>query len=277
MKLLPVLVASIWTQIGAAHPAIHVVTDAEGAIYYSDTKQVWRIAPGGAKSIAVPNVHTHELWMDPSGTLFGEHLEYHDPPVDGAQWTHRVWKRTPDGRISDVIARRKGFLSEYKDFSFHRDERGNLYWCDGKGMVQTRTSPTAPLRTVVHLKTSRLGWMSVLPARTVVVSDHGALIRVGPDGSRKRHEKLSPTNEQHSIMGVWADRGGNLYVASTGAGAVVRINPAGETATVSASPAPWRPVGGTMTHDGTLWILEVSPSNDQRVRSVLPNGESRVH
>src|SRR5215831_15591660 len=67
-----------------AHPAIGVVMDATGAVYYTDTAQVWRIGPDGAKSIVVPNVHTHELWLDHEGNLFGVH------EMGGDGWSHRV-------------------------------------------------------------------------------------------------------------------------------------------------------------------------------------------
>ena len=59
-----------------AHPAVGIVRDSDGNIFYSDTANVWRIDPHGAKSIAVPNVHTHELWLDSAGNLYGEHLWY---------------------------------------------------------------------------------------------------------------------------------------------------------------------------------------------------------
>lgn len=270
MSAWPLLV--IWATIAVAwaHPAIQVVSDGAGAVYFSDTRQVWRVTPDGVKSVVVPNVHTHELWLDPQGNLYGEHLEFHNPPVNGAQWSHRVWKRAPNGAISHVIATRPGFLSDYKDFSFHRDARNHLYWCSGTGVIQSRATPSAPLRTLANLQTSQLGWLSVLPDGSVIVSDHGALIRVDPTGQLRRYPRVSPHNDQHSLMGVWSDPSGRLYAASPSARAVVRISPAGVTTTVAVSPSPWQPVGGIVTADGAHWLLEVSPSNDQRLRRLAP-------
>src|SRR5262249_15378417 len=79
------LAAPAWT-----HPAIGIVMDATGAVFYTDTAQVWRIAPDGTKSVVLPGVHTHELWLDREGNLYGEHL------AGGNGWTHRIWRRTPD-------------------------------------------------------------------------------------------------------------------------------------------------------------------------------------
>jgi hypothetical protein len=37
---------------------------------------VWRIAPDGRKSIAVRDVHSHELAIDATGALVGEDSEF---------------------------------------------------------------------------------------------------------------------------------------------------------------------------------------------------------
>src|SRR6201995_3633956 len=102
MRALSLAAAALSCAYG--HPAVGIVMDAAGAVYYSDTAQVWRIAPDGSKSVAVPNVHTHELWLDREGNLYGVH------EMGGGTWSHRVWKRSPDGRVSDFIAARNGFL-----------------------------------------------------------------------------------------------------------------------------------------------------------------------
>lgn len=249
--------------VAAAHPAVGIVADSSGAIYYSDTVHVWRIDPTGSKTIAVPNVHTHQLWIDPQGNLYGEHLAYHDPALPGGvQWTHRVWKRSPAGQITHVIPDRPGFLTDYKDFSFQRDARGAMYWCTANGVVQRRARPGAPLEAVASLGRQNLGWMSVLADGTVFVSDHGSILRVSPGGRITRFG--SATSGQHAIMAAWSSPIGVLYAAYD-AGAVKQLDPARPAI---ASTPPWRPVGGLTTPNGTTWILEASPSNEQRVRRV---------
>src|SRR5260221_11330317 len=73
-----------------AHPAVGIVRDSDGNVFYSDTANVWRIDAHGAKLIVVRNVHTHELWLDSSGYLYGEHLWYEGDATH--KWAHRVWK-----------------------------------------------------------------------------------------------------------------------------------------------------------------------------------------
>jgi hypothetical protein len=57
-----------------AHPGIGIVMDQRGNVFYTDLSNVWRISPDGTKSIAVPFVHTHELFLDPDDNIFGEQL-----------------------------------------------------------------------------------------------------------------------------------------------------------------------------------------------------------
>ena len=57
--------------IGQAHPGIGIVKDSKGSIYYTDLKQVWKITNGN-KTVVVPNVHTHELYVDKNDDLYGE-------------------------------------------------------------------------------------------------------------------------------------------------------------------------------------------------------------
>ena len=44
-------------------------------IYYTDLQRVYRIDANGERSVAVPDVHTHELRLDDPGNLYGEDLE----------------------------------------------------------------------------------------------------------------------------------------------------------------------------------------------------------
>jgi sugar lactone lactonase YvrE len=79
----------------AAHPGWGIVVDRKGNVFYTDLKQVWRLDPDGKKMVVVPNVHTHELYLDDDGTLYGEHLWY-----DGKKekWGHYLWEFT-DGKV----------------------------------------------------------------------------------------------------------------------------------------------------------------------------------
>jgi hypothetical protein len=70
--------ALLWILISCApaiaHPGWGIVVDRAGNVFFTDLKQVWRIGTDGTKTVVVPNVHTHELFLDSAGTLHGEHL-----------------------------------------------------------------------------------------------------------------------------------------------------------------------------------------------------------
>jgi hypothetical protein len=102
-----------------AHPAIGVVEDSRGNVFFTDLASVWRVAPDGAITRAVPGVHTHELYVDADDSLFGEHLWYEGDATK--EWGHRAWKLAKDGTLTDVIPAREGFLTDY---SFVRDRAG---------------------------------------------------------------------------------------------------------------------------------------------------------
>ncbi|MEO7219776.1 MAG: hypothetical protein ABIZ73_04040 [Gemmatimonadaceae bacterium] len=76
-----------------------------GNVFYTDLFHVWRIAPGGKKSIAVRDVHTHELAIDSGDNVFGEDKEY----LGGDRYRRCIWRRSPDGRVTDVASLGDGF------------------------------------------------------------------------------------------------------------------------------------------------------------------------
>jgi len=116
----------------------------------------------------------------------------------------------------------------------------------------------------------------VLPDGTVLVADHGTLVRISREGKVEQPAlAVAENKERYSIMGTWSDKG-DIYVAVYGDAAVKRISHDGKVTNVAASPAGWQPTGGLTAPDGALWILETSPANAQRVRCVGRDGVSRV-
>jgi hypothetical protein len=252
----------------SAHPAISVVIDSKGNVYYSDTHHVFRVAPNNTKIRVVANVHTHQLWIDPQDNLYGEDLTYHDPPIEGSNWRHRIWKRSPTGQLSDHIPTRKGFLSDYHDFSFLQDRQGRKFWPNN-----------SQIETLTKRKASQFGWTSLLPdTGHLVFSDHGSIFFHNPalPSVQPSPIRISPGRDQHSVMGVWSDQNGNTYIADWDDAAVKKFssNPDRVTTFLRLDP-PWRPTGGLATPDGTHWILEASPDNNQRLRRLSPSGQSQ--
>jgi hypothetical protein len=269
MRLLLLALVLLAANAASAHPPVSVVIDARGNVYYSDLAQVWRLAPDGTKSVAVPNVHTHELYLDAQGNLFGEHLWYEGERTD--KWGHYVWKRDAAGRVSTIKPRTQGFLTNY---SFVRDAAGNMYWPQrDKGEIRKRAPNGAVTRVVGELKQMR--WLHATPAGTLYVIDGSDLVRV-KDGRATRLARnvvktslLRPfASYQHAIMGIWTDRAENVYFADYANGDVKRVTQSGHVSRYADSTLPWSPVGGTFAPNGDLWILETTIANAIRVRKV---------
>lgn len=259
----------------SAHPAVGIVAGPDGTVFYSDTVHVWAIAPDGSRTIAVRDVHTHQLRLDADGTLYGEHLAF-----EGGRWSHRVWRRSPQGQVSDVVPTRPGFLSDVNDFSFSVDAAGGTYWLEGSAPARLRVRPQGGAAAVTRatLDLTNASWLAVSRAGIAFVSERGIVWRVRPDHPAERlPEGLSRSRERLAVMGMAAADDGTLYVAAFFDRAVRRLRPGGDIATVVTSPAGWGPTGVAIAADGAIWVLEASDTNAQRVRRLGRDGQVRVY
>ena len=264
-----------------AHPGVGIVRDARGNVFYTDLARVWKIAPDGKKSVAVPRVHTHELVLDAAGNLYGEHLWYEGDATK--KWGHRVWRLAPDGVLTDVVPAREGFRTET---SFVRDAAGNMYWSEGEGaariLERTREGAVRTLATCGDCRDVR--WMCAAPDGTVFFVDGGDLRAVSPAGALrtlarglgKRSWTQFDVGDRHALMGLWTDARGRVYVARYGTREVLRVDPGGAVSVVARSRFPWSPTGGLVTPDGDLFLLEYTMTGSARVRRVGPDGRSTV-
>ena len=253
-----------------AHPPVSVVIDAAGNAYYSDLEQVWKVAPNGAKTIAVPHVHTHELYLDAQGNLFGEHLWYEGERID--KWGHYVWRRSPDGRVTKVIPNTEGFL---KNYSFVRDAAGNMYFASSNRRQVLRRAPNGTV-SVVAGGFANIRWMIAAPDGTLHLVDGTDLVRITPARATTRLARNlgDPSlfrvhvGSLHSVMGLWTDRAGNVYAAVYGQGKVRKIAPNGKVTVFAESSGSWSPVGGAFARNGDLLLLECSFTNQVRLRVI---------
>ena len=281
------LVLALLAGAAAAHPGIGIVLDAAGNVFYTDLRQVWRIAPDGTKSVAVPAVHTHELVLDEAGNLYGEHLWYKGEATE--RWGHRVWRRAPGGEVTTILGPRPGFLT---DWSFVRDAAGNHYWFDrgqdlrARRVTLRRRSPDGTVvRHAPALEFANVSWLAAAPDGTLYFMEGADLRRVAPDGSAatlsrglaRRALGQFHVAERHAVMGLWTDRDGGVYAALYGARVVERVRPDGSGEEVARSPFSWGPTGGLVGPDGSLWILEYSVTNQARVRRRFSDGRERVY
>ena len=253
-----------------AHPGIGIVQDSRGNLYYTDLEHVWKLAPNGHKQIAVRNVHTHELYIDPQDNLYGEHAWYEGEATN--RWGHYVWRLSSGGQLTKVIPNTEGFLTNY---SFVRDQAGSMYWAQGGTPCRfMKKQPDGAIRQLASGVFSDIRWQYVTADGQFYFVNDDDLHRLMPDGrvilikSDLDETPVSGSGHNHNLRGIWSDKQGNLYIAIANQHKVQRISPTGQMTTVASSPPPWSPSGGLMAAYGVLWLLEYNTRNEARIRAV---------
>ena len=264
MILLPVM--------GRTHPGVGIVKDSKGHIYYTDLKQVWKIT-NGIKTIAVPNVHTHELFMDKNDDLFGEGGDYDEK---ANKFYHYLWVYRSNGQIDTVIGMKEAYV--YQDFSLARDKHGNEYYTkqfllhpDTNHIY--RKTPDGKESILASGSFKGVTWLHPQNDGSIFYVLKNALYRVDTFGnillvkenlaSTKPSFKFSGNSP--TIWGVWQDNTKNIYVAVFSDQTVKKIDVNGNLINVFTSKGEWAPLHGVFDNDGKLWVLESSDKNDVRV------------
>lgn len=284
MKAYPLLFILLCAMIPGvyAHPGIGILEDSKGNVFYTDLKQVWRISPSGQKSIAVPNVHTHELYIDEHDNLYGEHLWYNGEQKD--TWGHFVWKLAASGKFEKVIPDTEGFLENY---SFVRDHLGRMYFASRTNPCQKvlRSNGTYASQQMGHDCFENIRKIQTAPDGSIIVVDFQDLKRIDSQGktttvakkiANKAWTKATVEN-QNAVMGVWGDRDGNLYAAVSNDRTVKKFSRDGKEEVSLKTAMPWAPSGGMVDSQGRLWVLEYNLVNDVRVERIDQDGRKTVY
>ncbi|WP_114491048.1 hypothetical protein [Candidatus Ulvibacter alkanivorans] len=261
-----------------AHPGIGIVANSHGTVYYTDLNHVWKITPNGEVSIAVENVHTHELYIDADDTLYGEHEWYEGGASD--RWYNYVWCLPINGKLEVSIPTVEGFLS---NTTLVRDATGASYFSEeqnGHDILMKEDSDGKQLVLSDH-KFEDIRWMYFSEDdKNIYVIDRLQLKKISPTGLvstvdanlKQKGAVFQSVGDHHYAYGIWTDRDQQLYVALFGARKVIKIDTAGNKSTVYTAQDGWSVSGGMFTPDGTLWVLEYAANNEARVSRTTPNG-----
>ena len=268
-SLLSVIFSLLAFHLVIAHPGIGIVKDSKGNIFYTDLQQVWKISPGGKKTIAVHNVHTHELYMDANDDLYGEHNWYNGERLN--TWGSYAWCLRSNGKLDTVVAIKEGFLENY---SFVRDAEGNQYWAEGFKRIQKKT-PDGKISTISEGKFKDIRWMHATANGSLYFIDQLGLYEIDKAGKVQLIAKdvskppgADLRSQRHSTFGIWLDKEQNIYVAIFSQKAVKKISPGGTITDFIHSQTPWAPTGGLFDDEGNLWLMECNTQNEIRVRTV---------
>lgn len=262
--------------IGQAHPGVGIVRDSKGNIYYTDLHRVWKIT-NSSKTVVVPDVHTHELYIDKYDNLYGEGGYYDDHAV---KFYHYQWVYRPNGQIDTVIGMKEQYVRQ--DFSLARDKNGNEYYLKRFLIPYTdtthlyRKSPEGVETIFANGNFKNVNWLHPQDDGSLFYVSNNAVYRVEPSGiiklvkeqvgSAKPSFKF-PGNDIMS-WGVWQDSAKNIYTAVFTDQTVKKIDPAGNITDIYKSKGSWAPLHGVFDDNNNLWVLECSDKNEVRVTLV---------
>ena len=269
--------------IAEAHPGIGIVVNSEGTVYYTDLEHVWRILPSGERSIAVRNIHTHELYLDDQDNLYGEHEWYEGEATD--KWGNYVWCLTKAGEFKKIIPDVEGFL---ENNTLVRDPEGNSYWAENPNgqQVINRQTPDGKIPPVTTHKFRNIRWMYFSEADNYLyVVDELKIKKVSPTGEvtviaanlKEASPPFESVADRHYVYGIWTNNKDDVYVAVYGACKIKRIDADGTVTTVYQSKKGWSPCGGLFSKNGTQWIMEFSENNKTRVIRIDRNGDETIY
>lgn len=262
--------------ISKAHPGVGIVKDSKGNIYYTDLKQVWKIS-NGKKTIAIPNVHTHELYIDKNDNLFGENGYYDN---QSQKFFHYLWVYKPNGKVDTVIGMKEQYI--FHNFSLARDKNGNEFYSKRFLRPHTDTnniykkSPDGKETIYARGNFKHVNWLHPQEDGNIIFVSDNIIYKADSNGNitivkeqvanPQPSFKFSGTNI--TIWGVWQDNHKNVYAAVFSDQAVKKIDSTGVMTEIYKSKDNWTPLHGVFDNDNVLWVLEGSDKNDVRVTKV---------
>jgi len=280
MKILRVLFFAVFLPFNIlAHPGIGLVYDGDQTIYYTDLVHIWKMNTlSGEASIFLENIHSHELWLDADGSLYGEHYWYDE---GNKVFKHYIWKATSNGeltRISDIT------IGENEHFSFVRNSMTESYSTQSNDSLYRliKTSGDSII-TFPDFNLFHPGWMyltnksKLLILDRDILNDNVVLHQVDFETSsritiaeelKKGRLPFSLLDDHSSVYGIWQDDQSNTYVALYGGREVVRIDEQLNQETVLKTSFFWSPVNGVFDSDNHLWLLEASVRGKFRLRKI---------
>ncbi|MBN8652599.1 MAG: hypothetical protein J0L67_14300 [Cytophagales bacterium] len=280
MKTLLIILFSSLASILSAHPGVGIVMDSKSNVFYTDTERVLKIDASGRKSVVIPNVHTHELFLDANDNLFGEHLWY-----EGAnnKWGHYLWRYSANGRFEKIKPNTEGFR---EDYSYVRDHLGNMFWAnrdkDCQQVIQMDALKNK--KKVSDDCFENIRWMYASSKGELLFADFQDIVKIDRDGVKKVARQIankqwtkSTVENQNAVFGVWDDAAGNIYTAVASNRVVKKFDQTGKEEIVFRTPVPWTPTGGLVSPSGELWILECSDTNAVRVEKISKDNKRVVY
>jgi hypothetical protein len=260
----------LWALIAApllqAHPGAAIAVAGDGRVFFVDTG-------GGIFSIQAGRVTRHE------GPAY--HWFAFDPQ---GRFRQTRWPSIPNGTIRTVGASPALILSS--DFPVTIGSDGSFYYPDGtSGRVRiTAVSPSGARSVRATLPRMQSGgraaaWVNGLaagPGGSLYYTEDAAVRRVDAQGRISAIATGIDVPNCTHIPGIGPEAGpylrglavapdGSIYVAASGCGTLLKIDPRGRVQPILRTSPPWSPTDVTIAN-GEVYVLEYShtPGDDRR-------------
>ena len=152
-----------------------------------------------------------------------------------------------------------------------------MYWVERAEISRfKKMTPDGSITTIAKGRFQKVRWMYSTPQGVLYFFDLIDLYKIEPGGRitlvakdmGEKNAAFTGVGKNHMLFGIWTDQAGDIYVANFGGQVVKRIGGNGTIKNVVHSQTPWAPTGGLFDKEGNLWLLEVSNTNEVRVRKV---------
>jgi len=265
--LLFVTASVLPTSRAEAHEGWGIVVDATGRVYFGDIPAniIWRISKQGRIERVAPGKHSHALFLDSAGNVYGTNPHLTLP-------IRSVWRLTPNGHLTDVISPTEKFPLGLQ--SFIMDGAGNMYSVNAPNaqtpeMLILKRSPEGEITTLAGstvghadgtgLKAKFMGidGMAWGPNGVLYLADGPYVRRVALDGTVTTlgAGPLTERKWDEDLLGIAVDADGDVYAADHANRRILKITPAGAVSTVLRTGSLWTPTGIAVARDG-LFLLE---------------------
>ena len=263
ISIMSLALVSLLPTPAAAHPGTGIVVDRLGQVYFVDmVSGIWKLnATGGLTHL--PGQAFHWMTLDGDGRFARGQL----PSGTGGDFT----------RIGSNPS-----LLLASDFPIAIAPDGNLYFPSkgGTAVQLKKFSPSGQTSILATLPATTSGqplrWINGIaaaPDGSFYYTEDGAIRRVSREGLVSTVPGRVPTSSCRTanaqLQGLDVDAAGNVYVADTGCGRVLKVTPSGAVAILPQVPSPWAPTGVALS-GSDLYVLEFeNPDTDDR-RAMVP-------
>jgi len=253
-----------------AHPGSAIVVDRRGTVYFVDTGGgVFMIGANGALT-RVPGPAFHWMALDEAGRFANVRLP-----------------STPDAEIRAAGTNPTILLSS--DFPIVVGRDGGLYFAEFRDRLRIVRFMPNGTRSVWATLPGTQEWINGIeatPDGSLYYTQHTSVHKIDARGNVSTIAQnvavpncaRIPGADQPYLRGLTVDADGNIFVAASGCGAVLKITPRGVVSVVLRTTTPWSPTDVAASPAG-LYVLEYLHTDSDnrrewlpRVRRIAPNG-----